>query len=571
MPYQFYKESDNTGKVVDLTCSVCGGRYKAPYHFKFPLCPDCRWPIIDWGKEYWKCNSCGRARLALPGLYRPACCGRMDEFEVERILSQDFKKKFIKSQEKRGRYAAPSARRFVLATVGGRRHYLGYGNDSRFAVPVVQINAYSKTLPFLFVSTEEAAEAVFRLSGDDGSLEVKEVSVPENLPICSPGLFEKCPACGKCCYKHAEISIGINNSSLTYSAYDCPECGRRIAICPMCKTASTGNNVCSKKCATALSVEIERQRLEEKLRAWRAIVNFNEEPTESGVIVYAAHAAGLENRFLAKDGTLCELGSDRVLVVEDADMLLRYADEKCLTKPELKDKSCGRKFEIFRVRYAWDRLRAIKECPDCGLLFHCSVFKGTARRCSECGVHLRECVFCGSLCSSPLFCSDSCRSEDGERNRRRKEEEDARMWRRLEDFNTNPDTRHCFSLHKKGYGNVFLNRDGSESGYDRETVVVSDSEALLHKWCSSENYETFRVESGRWFRNVLHKCHKCGNLAFEEWLAGFSCGSCGTEMLRCADCGVIFPFTVGEQEFFLGKGFNPPKRCKLCRANRTRY
>ena len=39
------------------------------------------------------------------------------------------------------------------------------------------------------------------------------------------------------------------------------------------------------------------------------------------------------------------------------------------------------------------------------------------------------------------------------------------------------------------------------------------------------------------------------------------------QILTCADCGVQFPFTVSEQEFFAEKGFNnPPRRCKACRA-----
>ena len=37
----------------------------------------------------------------------------------------------------------------------------------------------------------------------------------------------------------------------------------------------------------------------------------------------------------------------------------------------------------------------------------------------------------------------------------------------------------------------------------------------------------------------------------------------------CADCGVTFVFSAGEQEFFQGKGFSHvPKRCKQCKAKR---
>ena len=39
--------------------------------------------------------------------------------------------------------------------------------------------------------------------------------------------------------------------------------------------------------------------------------------------------------------------------------------------------------------------------------------------------------------------------------------------------------------------------------------------------------------------------------------------------LTCADCGETFAFTVGEQEFYAGKGYtNDPKRCQTCRQNR---
>jgi CxxC-x17-CxxC domain-containing protein len=38
------------------------------------------------------------------------------------------------------------------------------------------------------------------------------------------------------------------------------------------------------------------------------------------------------------------------------------------------------------------------------------------------------------------------------------------------------------------------------------------------------------------------------------------------QTLTCVDCGVQFPFTVSEQEFYAEKGFsNPPRRCKPCR------
>ena len=39
--------------------------------------------------------------------------------------------------------------------------------------------------------------------------------------------------------------------------------------------------------------------------------------------------------------------------------------------------------------------------------------------------------------------------------------------------------------------------------------------------------------------------------------------------LTCRDCGAVFAFTVGEQEFFASKGFtNEPSRCPACRSAR---
>lgn len=41
------------------------------------------------------------------------------------------------------------------------------------------------------------------------------------------------------------------------------------------------------------------------------------------------------------------------------------------------------------------------------------------------------------------------------------------------------------------------------------------------------------------------------------------------QTLTCRDCGQTFTFTVGEQEFFAGRGFdNAPSRCPVCRAAR---
>jgi len=39
--------------------------------------------------------------------------------------------------------------------------------------------------------------------------------------------------------------------------------------------------------------------------------------------------------------------------------------------------------------------------------------------------------------------------------------------------------------------------------------------------------------------------------------------------LECQDCGVSFPFTAEEQEFFAQRGYtNEPKRCPECRSAR---
>jgi hypothetical protein len=36
--------------------------------------------------------------------------------------------------------------------------------------------------------------------------------------------------------------------------------------------------------------------------------------------------------------------------------------------------------------------------------------------------------------------------------------------------------------------------------------------------------------------------------------------------LQCADCGIIFTFTAGQQRFFESKGLtNEPRRCPRCR------
>jgi hypothetical protein len=43
------------------------------------------------------------------------------------------------------------------------------------------------------------------------------------------------------------------------------------------------------------------------------------------------------------------------------------------------------------------------------------------------------------------------------------------------------------------------------------------------------------------------------------------------KLLTCADCGRDFQWTARDQEFFAGKGFQQPKRCKACQqANKAR-
>jgi len=39
--------------------------------------------------------------------------------------------------------------------------------------------------------------------------------------------------------------------------------------------------------------------------------------------------------------------------------------------------------------------------------------------------------------------------------------------------------------------------------------------------------------------------------------------------IQCSDCGTIFTFTTGEQEFFAAKGLtNEPRRCPRCRKDK---
>jgi epoxyqueuosine reductase QueG len=38
--------------------------------------------------------------------------------------------------------------------------------------------------------------------------------------------------------------------------------------------------------------------------------------------------------------------------------------------------------------------------------------------------------------------------------------------------------------------------------------------------------------------------------------------------IKCIDCNNLFPFSVGEQLYFLSKGLSEPKRCPICRKVR---
>lgn len=37
------------------------------------------------------------------------------------------------------------------------------------------------------------------------------------------------------------------------------------------------------------------------------------------------------------------------------------------------------------------------------------------------------------------------------------------------------------------------------------------------------------------------------------------------KQIQCTVCGSEFPFTVEEQEFYVSKGFQEPRKCKPCR------
>jgi hypothetical protein len=40
------------------------------------------------------------------------------------------------------------------------------------------------------------------------------------------------------------------------------------------------------------------------------------------------------------------------------------------------------------------------------------------------------------------------------------------------------------------------------------------------------------------------------------------------KMIQCIECPDQFEFTVGEQKYFVDKGFKEPKRCPACRQNK---
>lgn len=41
------------------------------------------------------------------------------------------------------------------------------------------------------------------------------------------------------------------------------------------------------------------------------------------------------------------------------------------------------------------------------------------------------------------------------------------------------------------------------------------------------------------------------------------------KVINCVDCGNQFTFTEGEQQYYMDKGLNVPKRCPACRLKRT--
>jgi hypothetical protein len=40
---------------------------------------------------------------------------------------------------------------------------------------------------------------------------------------------------------------------------------------------------------------------------------------------------------------------------------------------------------------------------------------------------------------------------------------------------------------------------------------------------------------------------------------------CGDQERRCIQCRSPFTWTAGEQRFYTGRGFPPPRRCQQCR------
>ncbi len=42
------------------------------------------------------------------------------------------------------------------------------------------------------------------------------------------------------------------------------------------------------------------------------------------------------------------------------------------------------------------------------------------------------------------------------------------------------------------------------------------------------------------------------------------------KVLVCSECGELFVFSEGEQEYYAQKNFSEPKRCKRCRRERRR-
>lgn len=83
-------------------------------------------------------------------------------------------------------------------------------------------------------------------------------------------------------------------------------------------------------------------------------------------------------------------------------------------------------------------------------------------------------------------------------------------------------------------------------------------------------------------KGTIHHCKRCGKdmlytnyLKYVEKAEPFAyCDDCYRfrkkvfQYRTCQDCGCTFPVTQGEAEFYQGKGYDLPKRCRDCRHRR---